>query len=90
MTKIFSESFLEEAREFYLGDKTLVWGMILPIIATLLFQSVNAGIAVALVAVVMFLKNGKFKEAWQVVGYLIATIAIAIGAIFIIAASAIF
>lgn len=72
MTKMmFSDSFFQEVKELkelYFENKVMVWGFVFPLIAIVVFSSFATSVAIAGFAVLMFIKNNKFKEAWLVVG----------------------
>lgn len=76
--------FLKEAKELYFENKVLVWGFIFPLVAIIVLSSVATSAAIALFAVLMFIKNNKFKEAWLVVGaYLSLWLSFCIGILLI-------
>lgn len=61
---------IKDFREgIYTDYKLEFWGIIAPILITLLFQSIVAGIAIVVFASVMFLQSGKKTEAKTVVKY---------------------
>lgn len=64
--------------EYLVDFKNEILGIMAPILITLIFQSLSAGLSFVFFSVLFLFKNGKSEDAKQVLCFALSTVSIAI------------